>query len=156
MIDKDRWHRKYRKIRQSLFKLSFHNRPIFVCDNIWFMLIKLYDFCIKMMFGSFVWYLMPYLRYLCLFTHSGVQHILCCVFVLFVFVLCTLCCQFLWIVRFLITLFQNKNRFIYFFVHIVNRLIYFQHCTWQFISPFHVTRSLECAPFNWNKYNNDI
>jgi hypothetical protein len=24
---------------------------------------------------------MSYLRYLCLFSHSGVQHILCCVFV---------------------------------------------------------------------------
>jgi hypothetical protein len=34
---------------------------------------------------------------------SGVQHILCCVFVLFVFVLCTLCCQFLWIIRFWLT-----------------------------------------------------
>ena len=34
-----------------------------------------------------------YLRYLCLFTHSGVQHILCCVFVLLVFVLCTVCCH---------------------------------------------------------------
>ena len=33
-----------------------------------------------------------------LFAHSGVQHILCCVIVLFVFFLCTLCCQFLWIV----------------------------------------------------------
>jgi hypothetical protein len=41
---------------------------------------------------------MSYLRYLCLFTYSDVQHTLCCVFVLFVFVLCTLCCQFLWIV----------------------------------------------------------
>ena len=30
---------------------------------------------------------MSYLRYLCLFVHSGIQHILCCVFVLFVFVL---------------------------------------------------------------------
>jgi hypothetical protein len=30
---------------------------------------------------------MSYLRYLCLFTHSGVQHLLCCVFVLFFFVL---------------------------------------------------------------------
>ena len=30
---------------------------------------------------------MSYLRYLCLFVHSGVQHILCCVFVLFFFVL---------------------------------------------------------------------
>ena len=50
---------------------------------------------------------------LCLFTNSGVQHILFCAFVfftsscvlyvasfsgLFFFVLCTLCCQFLWIV----------------------------------------------------------
>jgi hypothetical protein len=31
---------------------------------------------------------MSYLRYLCLFAHSGVQHILCCVFVLFFSVLC--------------------------------------------------------------------
>jgi hypothetical protein len=37
---------------------------------------------------------MSYFRDLCLLVHSGVQHILCCVFVLFVFVLCTQCCQF--------------------------------------------------------------
>jgi hypothetical protein len=30
------------------------------------------------------WGLMSYLRYLCLFAYSGVQHILCCVFGLFV------------------------------------------------------------------------
>ena len=30
---------------------------------------------------------MSYLRYLCLFTYSGVQHILSCVFVCFFFVL---------------------------------------------------------------------
>ena len=30
---------------------------------------------------------MSYLRYLCLFANSGVQHILCCVFALFVLVL---------------------------------------------------------------------
>ena len=35
-----------------------------------------------------------YLRCLCLFAHSGVQHLLCCVFVLLCFVLCTLGCQF--------------------------------------------------------------
>jgi hypothetical protein len=29
---------------------------------------------------------MSYLRYLCLFVHSSVQHILCCVFVLFFFI----------------------------------------------------------------------
>jgi hypothetical protein len=43
---------------------------------------------------------MSYLRYLCLFTHSGVQRILCCVFALFFFVLYNLCCQFLWIILF--------------------------------------------------------
>ena len=42
---------------------------------------------------------MSYLRYMCLFTYTGVQHIMWCVFDLFVFVLCTLCCQFLWIVH---------------------------------------------------------
>jgi hypothetical protein len=31
---------------------------------------------------------MSYLRYLCLFTHSCVQHILCCVFVLFFLPIC--------------------------------------------------------------------
>jgi hypothetical protein len=40
----------------------------------------------------FVGGLVSYLRYLRLFGYSGVQHILCCVFALFVFVLCTLCC----------------------------------------------------------------
>jgi hypothetical protein len=30
---------------------------------------------------------MSYLRYLCLFSYSGVQHMMCCVFVLFLFVL---------------------------------------------------------------------
>jgi hypothetical protein len=41
---------------------------------------------------------MSYLHYLCLFAYSDVQHILYCVFVFLVFVLCTLCCQLLWIV----------------------------------------------------------
>ena len=40
---------------------------------------------------------MSYLRYLCLFVYSGVQHILCCVFVLIFFVLLQVCldCSFL-------------------------------------------------------------
>ena len=45
----------------------------------------------------FVERLMSYLRYLCLFVHSGVQHILCCVFC---FVCLRLCCQFHWFVHF--------------------------------------------------------
>ena len=44
-----------------------------------------------------------YLRYLYLFGYGGLQHMLCCVFALFFFVLCTLCYQFLWIVFFFIT-----------------------------------------------------
>ena len=60
------------------------------------------------MFGSslrqVVCMLMSYLRYLCLLAHSGVPHILCCVFALFFVVLCTLCCQFLWVVQFLLPL----------------------------------------------------
>ena len=44
------------------------------------------DFRIKTMFTSSYLYegLKSYLRYLCLFTYSGLQHILCCVFLLFV------------------------------------------------------------------------
>jgi hypothetical protein len=40
------------------------------------------------------------MRYLCLLAHCCVQHILCCVFVLSVFVLCTLCRPYLAIVCF--------------------------------------------------------
>ena len=36
----------------------------------------------------------------CLFAHSVVQHILCCGFVFFFFLLCTLCSKFLWIFHF--------------------------------------------------------
>jgi len=43
---------------------------------------------------------MSYLHYMYLFAYSGVPHILCCVFALFFFVLCTLYCQFRWIVFF--------------------------------------------------------
>ena len=59
----------------------------------------IYVICVclaRLFLQLFVGGLMSYLRYLCLFAHSVVQHILCCVFVLFFFVLCTLYCQFLW------------------------------------------------------------
>jgi hypothetical protein len=55
---------------------------------------------VRLYLRLFVGEQISYLRYLCLFMCSGVQHILCCVFALFVFVLCTICCQFLWIVLF--------------------------------------------------------
>ena len=54
--------------------------------------ISAYKWCsIRLCLRLFVGLLISYLRYLCLFTHSGVQHILCCVFALFVFVFCVLC-----------------------------------------------------------------
>ena len=73
-----------------------------------------YDFHIKTMFGS------SFPPVVCrgahvlfmLFVYSGVQLILCCVFVLFFFVLCTLCCQFLWIVLILLPLSVFSNVYI--------------------------------------------
>jgi hypothetical protein len=67
---------------------------------------------VRLYFQLFVGGLGSYLRYLCLFAYSGIQHILWCVFHLFVFFLCTLCCQFLWIVLFLLHL-QYSLTFIY-------------------------------------------
>ena len=55
---------------------------------------------VRLYLELFVGGLMSYLHYLSLFVYISVQHILCCVFGLFVFVLCTLCCQFFWIVHF--------------------------------------------------------
>ena len=67
-----------------------------VCQTAQIIVYFSYDFRMKTMFGSS---LNPVVcRTHVLFTYSGVQHILCCVFVLFFFVLCTLCCEFLWIV----------------------------------------------------------
>ena len=56
---------------------------------------------VRLYLQLFVGGLMSYLHYLCLLSSIGVQHILCCIFVLSFFVLCTLCYQFLWIVHFL-------------------------------------------------------
>ena len=56
--------------------------------------------CLQLFAGELV----SYLQYISLLALSGVQHILCCVFALFVFVLCALCCGFLWIVHLLLPL----------------------------------------------------
>jgi len=78
---------------------------LFVCS------VTLY---LQLFVGGFI----SYLRCLCSFAHSGVQHILCCVHYLFVFRLvacvasfsgslciclpsCGLCCQFLWFIIYL-------------------------------------------------------
>ena len=61
---------------------------------------------------------------LCLFAHNGFQHILCCVFVLFFFISCTLCCQFLWIVHFWLpirySLTFTYNKFFSPYIHLEN------------------------------------
>jgi len=69
---------------------------------------------------------MSYLRYLCLLAYGVVQHILCCVFALFVFVMCTQCCHFLWIVHF-----DYPRRYFLTFIHLIERyyLIYIFRCT---------------------------
>ena len=64
---------------------------------------------------------MSYLRYMCLFTYSGVQYILCFVFVLFFFVLCVLCCCVLWNVHFSLSL-RYSLAFIYKIVIIAGHL----------------------------------
>ena len=62
---------------------------------------------------------MSYLRYLCVLTYSGVQHILGCVFVLFFVVFRILCCQFIWIVHFGLPLWYYLS-FIYIDVAVYN------------------------------------
>ena len=46
---------------------------------------------VRLYLQLFVEWLISYLCCLCLFAHSGIQHILCCVFVLFVFVMYLVC-----------------------------------------------------------------
>jgi len=92
--------------------LSFDNNCTFYDFEIWFwncsdsvvffvfhfflfMNYKFKQHSVWLYLQLFVGGCMSYLCYLCLFEYSGVQHILCCVFVLFVFDLCMLCCQFL-------------------------------------------------------------
>ena len=66
----------------SVFSFWLPFRYLHVCD---FSIIKSLVLCRG---------LMSYLHCVCLFMYSGhrVQHILCCVSVLFLFVLCTQCC----------------------------------------------------------------
>ena len=75
--------------------------PVLVSSKLFVLLISdvRYDVRIKTMFDSSLppvvwmeWSCLIYVFCGFLFAHSGVQHILCCVFVLFVFVFCTLCC----------------------------------------------------------------
>ena len=90
----------YKKQELPTLRKHLSSSPVFFVGSV---LLIFLVFCVVLLCVFtflFVGVLMFYLRYLCLFVHCGVQHILCFVFVLFFFVLCTLCCQFLWIVHF--------------------------------------------------------
>ena len=69
------------------------------------------DCSVRLYLQLFIWGVTLYLLYF-LLLDSGVQHILCCVFVLFFIVLCTLCCQSLWIANFRLPL-RYSLTFIY-------------------------------------------
>ena len=91
------WHKKLLKQGYIALRLksSLQNSTVVV---IILLTVTKYRYlkCLQLLVAG----LMSYLRYLCLLAHSGVQHILCCGFVLFFFVSCTLCFQFLYIVHF--------------------------------------------------------
>ena len=73
-----------------------------------------------------------------LFVLACFHHIMCCV-VLFVFVLCTLCCQFLWIVHFVLPLrFSNVCWLTNILILSVHDGNYFRNpfCILKKISPF--------------------
>ena len=89
------------------------------------------------------------LRYLCLLAQSGVQHILCCVFVLFFFLLCTLCCQFLWIVHFWLPLLYSLT----FIIYILN-LIFIMLAHWNNSS--RVNGSLHSDILFWFRANQSL
>ena len=92
----------------NLYAISSHYHYTYAVIDV-FILFLVQRCSGRLYLQLFVGGLMSYLYYLCLSAHSGVQHILCCVFVLFFFVLCILCCQFVWIVHFLIATLVVSN-----------------------------------------------
>ena len=62
-----------------LYKCLIFNYEIFFPVNIFNLYRNIF------IFQLFVGWLMSYLRYLCLFAHTGFQHILCCVFLCLVY-----------------------------------------------------------------------
>ena len=99
----------------------------------------------------FVGGLMSYLRYLCLFAHSGVQRILCCVFALYFFILSILC--WLWIVHFLLP-FLYCLTFINVCSFLIFRDLIWAFWSWELLYPllpyiyhFWLYRNLDIASF---------
>ena len=91
---------------------------------IMFCTISAYKRCsVRLYFQFFVWGFMSYLHYLCLFEHSGVQHVWCWVFVFVFVVWCTLCCQFLWLhLRYSLTFITSSSTMYWLDIWIVLRM----------------------------------
>ena len=68
-----------------VYSFQFERIALTIVSLLWKESDACYDFYIKTIFGSSVGGIMSYLRYLCLFAYSGVQHILCCVFLRLVY-----------------------------------------------------------------------
>ena len=96
------------EILNNNFRLEFPKRNKWIVNLKRTNLLKNYIYIVQTVVRCFnqgqlqlfVGSLMSYLRYLCLFSYSGIQHILCCLLCSCSFcVLCAQCCQFLWIVH---------------------------------------------------------
>ena len=91
------------------------------------------------------------LCYFCLFTYSaqwtGIQYILCCVFVLFIFVLCILCFHFLWIIHFLLP-FRYSLTFILYISFLTIIILSFTQvmpkCQYEYRNPVMTGNSYMC------------
>ena len=112
------WDEKWLFVLLILVELQFFLLDVLLCVFMFwvmYIMISAWKWCsVRLYLQLFVGGLMTCLPYL--FSDSGIQHILCCVFVLFFFVWCTQCCQFLWIVhswlalRYSLMFIYRKNR----------------------------------------------
>jgi hypothetical protein len=127
--------------------------------------ISAYKRCsVRLYLQLYVWWLMFYLRYMCLLAHSGVQYILCSCWVFwgcfFFFVLCTLCCQFLWIVLFWLP-HPCSLTFIYttcvlYFREVSVFMFCFSYCINMFVTILWELVLLSLFRFLWVEHNNSI
>ena len=92
-------------------------------------MISAYRRCLVPLFCQlFVGVLMSCLRYLCLLAYSGVQHILCCAFVLFFFVLSFLLdCPFVIAPSVFSKVYSHKALFIFTTFNFLILYLYFEY-----------------------------
>jgi hypothetical protein len=124
----------------SITKKNIHYNVLFILKQTFNSESKLIYFNVNFKFEDLYFYLGYTLRYLCLFAYSGVQYILCCVFVLFFFILCTLCFQILWIANFWLPLRYSLKIFLLYIIRV--RIIGIYHNVRPFFSYIGTTEQL--------------